>query len=64
MKKIDWFFSFLLMITGLTCLLFSARAFGHASLRTFGKMFANVCMWVACPLVIVGGLYIWSRFRK
>ncbi|MDD9148571.1 MULTISPECIES: hypothetical protein [unclassified Sporolactobacillus] len=64
MKKIDWFFSLLLIIMGLTCLLFSANAFGHENLLSFGKTLVRVCMWLACPVLLFVGFYIWFHFRK
>ncbi|TGA96917.1 hypothetical protein E4665_13730 [Sporolactobacillus shoreae] len=64
MKKIDWFFSIFLIIMGLTCLLFSANAFGHESFFAFGRILFKVCMWAACPGVLVGSLYLWFHYRN
>ncbi|RYL87518.1 hypothetical protein ABNN70_00510 [Sporolactobacillus sp. Y61] len=64
MKKIDWFLSLFLIIMGLTCLFFSANAFGHESLLAFGRTFVRACMWVACPVVVIGGLYLWFHYRN
>lgn len=63
MKKIDWFFSLFLIIMGLTCLLFSANAFGHESFHVFGKTLVKVCMWAACPVIAFCSLYLWLHYR-
>ncbi|RYM06086.1 hypothetical protein EWH99_04340 [Sporolactobacillus sp. THM7-7] len=64
MKKMDWFFSLFLIIIGLTCLFFSADAFGHESFLTFGITFFKVCMWTACPVILFVILYIWFVYRR
>lgn len=64
MKKIDWFFSLFLIIMGLTCLLFSANAFGHESILSFEKTFSQICMWAACPVILFGGLYLWFHYSN
>jgi hypothetical protein len=63
MKRIDWFFSLLLIIMGVSCLFFSANAFGHESLLSFGRTFFKVCMWAACPVILMAILYLWFQFR-
>ncbi|MET1248196.1 hypothetical protein ABWW58_05335 [Sporolactobacillus sp. STCC-11] len=64
MKKIDWFFSLFLIIMGLTCLLFSANAFGHESIIFFVKTLLQMCMWFACPAILALILYLWFLFRN
>lgn len=64
MKKLDWIFSLFLIIMGLTCLFFSANAFGHESFLSFGRAFFQVCMWMACPVVLLALLYLWFYLGK
>ncbi|QAA21372.1 hypothetical protein [Sporolactobacillus terrae] len=64
MRKSDWFFSLMFITLGLTCLFFSANAFGHERFITLGKTFFSVCMWMICPLMIGVGVYLWLHYRN
>ncbi|GGL46516.1 hypothetical protein [Sporolactobacillus putidus] len=64
MKKIDWVFSLILIIMGLTCLFFAANAFGHESFLSFGRIFFQVCMWVTCPVILLVILYLWFHYKN
>ncbi|WP_010632713.1 hypothetical protein [Sporolactobacillus vineae] len=51
MKKFEWFCAVFLILMGITCMTFSATAFGQESLLSFGKTFFRVCVWFLCPVI-------------
>lgn len=64
MNKADWIFALILIITGLTCLVFSANSFGHESLAFFGQTLFHVCRLALCPVVLVVFIYLLFYFKK
>lgn len=63
MRKLDIIIPIILIALGLICLTTSGSLMFDQKLGIYVKTFANLCMWMAIPIIIGALLYL-IFFRK
>lgn len=64
MKKIEYLIIFILIISGLSCLVASTSLMVEQSVATYVSRFLKLCLMIGLPILVIGVIYFFLLKKR